>query len=204
VGTPDYIAPEVFGQCGYNETVDWWSVGAILFEMLVGYPPFFSDEPSITCQKILHWKKTLNIPVEANLSPASVDILKRLMCDAEHRLGSGPGGVDEIKNHPFFEGLDWKTLRQAKAPFLPSLKNDEDCCRFDKFEEEEPFYTTTSSSTVGGAEGDKKKKQRKDINFVGYTFKKDVEEQKVNLVKVLNESLQAELPTSSTPDARAA
>ena len=49
VGTPDYIAPEVFGQQGYNETVDWWSCGAILFEMLVGYPPFFSDEPSVTC-----------------------------------------------------------------------------------------------------------------------------------------------------------
>jgi len=49
VGTPDYIAPEVFGQSGYNETVDWWSVGAILFEMLVGYPPFFSDDPSVTC-----------------------------------------------------------------------------------------------------------------------------------------------------------
>jgi serine/threonine kinase 38 len=49
VGTPDYIAPEVFGQAGYNETVDWWSIGAILFEMMVGYPPFFSDEPSVTC-----------------------------------------------------------------------------------------------------------------------------------------------------------
>jgi len=49
VGTPDYIAPEVFGQQGYSETVDWWSTGAILFEMLVGYPPFFSDEPSVTC-----------------------------------------------------------------------------------------------------------------------------------------------------------
>ena len=49
VGTPDYIAPEVFGQQGYDECVDWWSVGVILFEMLVGYPPFFSDEPSVTC-----------------------------------------------------------------------------------------------------------------------------------------------------------
>lgn len=56
VGTPDYIAPEVFGREGYNETADWWSVGAILFEMMVGYPPFFSDEPSVTCQKILHWR----------------------------------------------------------------------------------------------------------------------------------------------------
>ena len=83
VGTPDYIAPEVFGQKGYDETVDWWSVGVILFEMMVGYPPFFSDDPSITCQKILHWKKTLVIPPEANLSPAATDILKRMICDAE-------------------------------------------------------------------------------------------------------------------------
>jgi serine/threonine protein kinase len=49
LGTPYYIAPEVFGREGYNETADWWSVGAILFEMMVGYPPFFSDEPSVTC-----------------------------------------------------------------------------------------------------------------------------------------------------------
>ena len=149
VGTPDYIAPEVFGQCGYNETVDWWSVGAILFEMLVGYPPFFSDDPSVTCQKILHWRKTLNIPPEANLSPAATDILKRLMCDADHRLGS-VSGVDEIKAHPFFEGLDWKNLRHAKAAFVPELTGEDDCRRFDKFDEEEPFHAT--AVTAGTAD----------------------------------------------------
>jgi serine/threonine kinase 38 len=138
VGTPDYIAPEVFGQCGYNETVDWWSVGAILFEMLVGYPPFFSDDPSVTCQKILHWRKTLNIPPDANLTPAATDILKRLLCDSENRLGSN--GVDEIKSHPFFEGLDWENIRASKAPYIPELTSDEDCSRFDKFDEEDPFY----------------------------------------------------------------
>jgi serine/threonine kinase 38 len=52
VGTPDYIAPEVFGNEGYSEIVDWWSVGAIMFEMMVGYPPFFSEDPSVICQKI--------------------------------------------------------------------------------------------------------------------------------------------------------
>jgi len=139
--------------------------------MLVGYPPFFSDDPSITCQKILQWRKTLTIPPEANLSPAATDILKRLMCDAEHRLGMN--GVDEIKAHPFFEGLDWRTLRNAKSPFAPDLTSEDDCRRFDKFEEEEPFY---ASATSAGTADDKKKKQRKDINFVGYTFKKDVEE----------------------------
>jgi len=55
VGTPDYIAPEIFGgKTGYTETVDWWSLGVILFEMLVGYAPFSSDDPSLTCQKILN------------------------------------------------------------------------------------------------------------------------------------------------------
>lgn len=108
VGTPDYIAPEVFGQAGYDETVDWWSIGVILFEMLVGYPPFFSDEPSVTCQKILHWKKTFVIPTEANLSPAATDILKRMISDADDRLGKN--GAEEIKAHPFFQGCDWDGL----------------------------------------------------------------------------------------------
>jgi len=48
----------------------------------VGYPPFFSEDPSLTCQKILHWKKTFSIPPEANLSPAAIDLLKKLICDA--------------------------------------------------------------------------------------------------------------------------
>ena len=78
--------------------------------MLVGYPPFFSDEPAITCQKIMHWKKTFAIPPEAKLSNASVDILKRMICDSDTRLGRG--GAEEIKAHPFFNGVDWDTLRE--------------------------------------------------------------------------------------------
>jgi serine/threonine kinase 38 len=122
VGTPDYIAPEVFGQQGYDETVDWWSVGVILFEMLVGYPPFFSDEPSITCQKILHWKKTFQIPAEANLSPAAADILKKMINASDVRLGRN--GADEIKNHSFFEGFDWSNLRDRKAPYQPNVTSE--------------------------------------------------------------------------------
>ena len=77
--------------------------------MLVGYPPFFSDEPSVTCQKILHWKRTFVIPAEANLSAASTDILNKLIADSEVRLGRN--GAEEIKNHPFFEGFDWDNVR---------------------------------------------------------------------------------------------
>lgn len=148
VGTPDYIAPEVFGQQGYDECVDWWSVGVILFEMLVGYPPFFSDEPSVTCQKILHWRKTFVIPSEANLSPAATDILKKLVSDSENRLGRN--GAEEIKKHPFFEGLDWENLRKSKSPYIPSVTSDISTENFDKFEEEEPFFSTLDGKKKAG------------------------------------------------------
>jgi len=77
--------------------------------MLVDYPPFFSDEQSITCQKIMHCKKTFSIPAEPKLSAASTDILKRMICDANTRLGRN--GADEIKAHSFFKNLDWDKLR---------------------------------------------------------------------------------------------
>jgi serine/threonine kinase 38 len=115
----------------------------------------------------LQWRKTLTIPDEAKLSKESTDILKRLLCDAENRLGSG--GIHEIKNHPFFKGLDWENLRNSKSPFSPKIKDEEDCSRFDKFEEEAPFYPQDESKTKGG-------KKRKDIHFPGYTYKKEVED----------------------------
>ena len=141
--------------------------------MLVGYPPFFSDEPSVTCQKILQWRKTFQIPSDANLSPEAIDILKGLMCDVNDRLGTG--GVHEIKAHPFFKGIDWDTLRSKTASFLPKIKDEEDVSRFDKFDEEQPFYPTEDSSKEPGSTA-KKTRKRKDINFPGYTYKKDVED----------------------------
>ncbi len=170
VGTPDYIAPEVFGPKGYDETVDWWSVGVILFEMLVGYPPFFSDDSSITCQKILHWKKTLVIPPEANLSPAATDIIKKLICDADKRLGRN--GAKEIKDHPFFEGIDWKTIRSIQAPYIPPVSSPTSNENFDPFEEEEPFFPEKPAYHGKHA---KFRRPKKDLNFIGYTYKADVE-----------------------------
>lgn len=159
VGTPDYIAPEVFSHGGYNEAVDWWSVGVILYEMMVGYPPFYADESSITCQKILRWKSTLTIPSEAKLSPAATSLIKGLICDADKRLGSK--GVQEIKNHPFFAGFDWNKVREQKAPFIPDVIKSEvvitqlcseiDTTNFDKFDEtkSDPFYPKGDEKSKG-------------------------------------------------------
>jgi len=108
-----------------------------------------------------------------NLSPEAVDILKRFMCDAEDRLGAN--GVDEIKAHPFFRDVDWANLRNEESKYKPESMGEEDCTRFDRFEEEEPWFPPD--------DGNKRvRKQRKDINFVGYTYKADVEEQKSKLV----------------------
>lgn len=121
----------------------------ILFEMLVGYPPFFSDEPSITCQKILHWKKTFSIPPEANLSPEATDILKKLICESDHRLGRN--GAEEIKDHPFFKkvNFDWLNVRKQRAPYQPNVSSEISAENFDKFDEEEPFYATQANDPKG-------------------------------------------------------
>lgn len=66
---------------------DWWSVGAIMFEMIVGYPPFYSEEPMATCKKIVNWKKFLKFPEKPRVSAEAKDFVCSLLCDVEHRQG---------------------------------------------------------------------------------------------------------------------
>eukprot|EP00808_Paulinella_micropora_P014041 g26282.t1 len=132
VGTPDYIAPEVFAQTGYGQECDWWSLGVIMYECLVGYPPFYAEDPMSTCRKIVNWSKTLVFPAEANLSPAAVDLIRKLICDAPNRLN-----FEGLKAHKFFEGLDWDNIRSTTAPIVPELSSATDTRHFDEFPEEE-------------------------------------------------------------------
>ena len=165
VGTPDYIAPEVIRQKGYGQEIDWWSLGIIMFEMMIGYPPFFSDSSAETCKKILDWKNTLNIRPEANISKEAEDILRKLINDPENRLGTN--GADEIKNHPFFKGIDWKHIKETLVPpFIPELKNNYDTRYFDEFEEDEPFYPINNDNKG-------KKYQKKDMCFVDFTYNRE-------------------------------
>ena len=105
------------------------------------------------------------------------------MCDADDRLGAN--GVDEIKAHPFFRNLDWANLRQQESRYKPENMGEDDCARFDRFEEEEPWFPAEDAAK-------RSRKQRKDINFVGYTYKADVEEQKSKLVQALQETLNTD------------
>lgn len=162
VGTPDYIAPEIFGRGGYDESVDWWSLGVIFFEMIIGYPPFYSNDPKITCQKILNWKRTFKIPPEAEISPEAQDLILKLITDRNSRLGRN--GANEIKSHSFFTGIDWDNLRTQPSCWVPDIESDVDPKHFDTFEEQEAFYPPIPFS--------KQKSQRKDSNFIGFTFKR--------------------------------
>ena len=106
-------------QKGYGPEVDWWSIGVILFEMLVGYPPFFSDSASDTCKKILNWKNNLVIPEKTQISDDALDLIKRLIIDVDKRLGYN--GSEDIKKHPFFRRINWETLIDSRPPFIPEV-----------------------------------------------------------------------------------
>lgn len=87
--------------------------------MLVGYPPFFSENSAQTCQKIVKWKQHFKIPIDAKLSSDAENLIRRLVTSPEQRLGMN--GADEIKKHPFFRGLDWNNIRKSKASFIPDV-----------------------------------------------------------------------------------
>ncbi|KAL6564084.1 hypothetical protein OROHE_005324 [Orobanche hederae] len=164
VGTPDYIAPEVLLKKGYGMECDWWSLGAIMFEMLVGYPPFYSDDPMSTCRKIVNWRTHLKFPEEAKLSLEAKDLISKLLCSVNQRLGSK--GANEIKAHPWFIGIDWDNIYHMEAAFIPEVTDELDTQNFEKFEESEHHSQTSSKSGPW-----RKMLSSKDINFVGYTYK---------------------------------
>jgi serine/threonine kinase 38 len=159
VGTPDYIAPEVLLKKGYGMECDWWSLGAILYEMLIGYPPFFSDDPLTTCRKIVNWRLFLKFPDEIKISPAAHDLISRLMCDVDERLGTN--GVQEIKSHPFFDGINWDSLDSQSAPYMPRVDHELDTQNFERFDED-----MNMTSPAAG-----RKWHVADPNFIGYTYK---------------------------------
>lgn len=165
VGTPDYIAPEVLLKKGYGMECDWWSLGAIMYEMLVGYPPFYSDDPISTCRKIVHWKHYLKFPEDAKLTAEAKDLICRLLCDVEHRLGTG--GAQQIKAHPWFKDTEWDKLYEMEAAFKPQVNDELDTQNFMKFDEMDHPPPARS----GSGPSRKMLQNPKDLNFVGYTYK---------------------------------
>ncbi|XP_023407987.2 microtubule-associated serine/threonine-protein kinase 3 isoform X1 [Loxodonta africana] len=128
-GTPEYIAPEVIFRQGYGKPVDWWAMGIVLYEFLVGCVPFFGDTPEelfgqVVSDEIMWPEGDEALPADAQ------DLITRLLRQSPlDRLGTG--GAHEVKQHPFFHALDWAGLLRHKAEFVPQLEAEDDTSYFD-------------------------------------------------------------------------
>ncbi|KAL9068408.1 MAG: hypothetical protein Q9157_006518 [Trypethelium eluteriae] len=137
VGTPDYLAPETINGFGQDEISDWWSLGCILFEMLFGYPPFHADTPDDVFQNILARKIDWPEDEECEVSDEAKDLMNKLMSlNPTERLGANTReeyatGGEEIRKHPWFNDVNWDSLRDDEASFVPQPGNPEDTEYFD-------------------------------------------------------------------------
>ncbi|KAK9871301.1 hypothetical protein WA026_011570 [Henosepilachna vigintioctopunctata] len=142
-GTPEYLAPEIILSQGYNKSVDWWSLGVLIFEMAAGYPPFYAREPMKIYEKIVSGKYT----PASHFSKSIRDLISHILqVDRTKRYGVLKDGAKDVKIHPFFKGLDWDAVLQKKIkpPFVPPTKGEGDASNFD-FYEETPLKTASKN-----------------------------------------------------------
>ncbi|THG97893.1 hypothetical protein EW026_g4205 [Hermanssonia centrifuga] len=136
VGSPDYMAPEVLRGKPYTFSVDFWSLGCILFEFLAGFPPFTGSTPEETWTNLKNWTKVLSRPeydrpedLIFNIDDIAWDAVTRLIAHASVRYAT----LDQVKKHPFFNGVKWDNLRSIDSPFVPELNGDFDTGYYDDF-----------------------------------------------------------------------
>lgn len=131
-GTPEYIAPEVLLNKGHGKPVDWWTLGILIYEMIVGYPPFVAEEPMGIYQKILAGKITFPNLFDKN---AKALVKKLLTADLGKRYGNLKGGAADIKEHKWFATINWTDLVDKKipAPYKLTVKSESDTSNFDDY-----------------------------------------------------------------------
>ncbi|XP_026866068.2 serine/threonine-protein kinase N2 isoform X1 [Electrophorus electricus] len=130
-GTPEFLAPEVLTDSTYTRAVDWWGLGVLIYEMLVGESPFPGDDEEEVFDSIVNDE----VRYPRFLSPESASIMQKLLQkNPEKRLGAGEQDANEVKTHRFFQGLDWEALlaKRLRPPFLPSIKAPADVSNFDE------------------------------------------------------------------------
>lgn len=135
-GTPDYLAPEMIMNKGYGKSVDWWSLGVLIYEMVAGYAPFAAEESMERFENIVSGR----LWVPGNFSEELNDLVRRLLrVDVTHRCGCSRNGATEVKNQPWFNGTDWAALyyRKVEAPYIPNMTSETDSCNFDHYEEDQ-------------------------------------------------------------------
>ncbi|CAM6083613.1 unnamed protein product [Calypogeia fissa] len=144
-GTPNYMAPEIILATGHGRPADWWSLGIVLFEMLTGKPPYAQENPHQLHQNIFN--KKLKIPTY--LTSEAVSLLKGLLqTDPSKRLGSGPQGADEIKQHKWFKNITWRKVeaRELQPRFQPTVNGARCVANFNDFWTNKPLGDSLAST----------------------------------------------------------
>ncbi|GAB1523852.1 serine/threonine-protein kinase dbf2 [Rhizoctonia solani] len=178
VGSPDYMAPEVLRGKPYTYSVDFWSLGCILFEFLSGFPPFSGGSSDETWANLKNWNKVLKRPeydrpedLIFNLSDVAWDCITRLIAGASTR----PSKLPQIADHPFFEGSHWEDLRSIPAPFVPALDSEEDVGYYDDFTNSEDmakYAEVQAKQRSVDKVAEKEEKFGRGV-WVGFTFGKN-------------------------------
>ncbi|CAG9584785.1 unnamed protein product [Danaus chrysippus] len=129
-GTPEFLAPEVLTETSYTRAVDWWGLGVLIFEMLVGESPFPGEDEGEVFDSIVNDE----VRYPRTLSLESIALMRRLLRkNPERRLGSSERDAEDVKKQAFFRNVDWEQLllRKVKPPFVPTISNLEDVSNFD-------------------------------------------------------------------------
>ncbi|XP_040983975.1 serine/threonine-protein kinase N2 isoform X2 [Harpia harpyja] len=140
-GTPEFLAPEVLTETSYTRAVDWWGLGVLIYEMLVGESPFPGDDEEEVFDSIVNDE----VRYPRFLSTEAISIMRRLLRrNPERRLGAGEKDAEDVKKHHFFRLIDWNALlaKKVKPPFVPTIRGREDVSNFDdEFTSEAPILT---------------------------------------------------------------
>ncbi|KAG5919158.1 hypothetical protein E4U42_006594 [Claviceps africana] len=173
VGSPDYMAPEVLRGEEYDYTVDYWSLGCMLFEALTGFPPFAGATPDETWRNLKHWKEVLKRPVWEDpnyfLSNRTWSFITTCINSRARRFSN----IQDIYGHQYFAEVDWDTLRQTRAPFVPELDSETDAGYFDDFSNEADmakYKEVHEKQQALETMADREDEMSKSL-FVGFTFR---------------------------------
>ncbi|CAX43878.1 serine/threonine-protein kinase, transcription and stress response, putative [Candida dubliniensis CD36] len=193
VGSPDYMALEVLEGKNYNYTIDYWSLGCMLFEALCGYPPFSGSKQDETYYNLKHWKTCLRRPQTKDgryvFSDRTWNLIIKLIASPNNRLQN----FKQVQQQNYFNDIkDWNNLRLKTPPFTPQLDNEEDAGYFDDFEDDEMMMkykdvfarqeqneqlleksnnNNEGITTINTKFGKRFNGSKFNDNFIGFTFK---------------------------------
>jgi cell cycle protein kinase DBF2 len=178
VGSPDYMAPEVLRGKPYSYSVDYWSLGCILFEFLAGFPPFTGGTPEETWTNLKNWTAVLKRPeydkpedLIFNLTDTAWDAVTRLIAHSSLRYCT----LEQVKAHPFYSRVKWDRLREIAPPFVPQLDSELDTGYYDDFTSPEDMakYAEVQAKQRNVEKVKEKDEPTKRGVWVGFTFGKN-------------------------------